>query len=382
MEAVNVLIISGEESGDLHGSALMKEMRNLNSNLVFYGIGGDKMIAEGLNHSFHIEDMSFLGLFEVIKHLPHIMKVKRTILKLVEQKRIKTVVLIDYPGFNLNLARRLNKAGLKILYYITPQIWAWGAGRIEKIKRLITKMIVVFPFEKDFYLSKDVDVEFVGHPLINRIKKYQYMSKDELCNKFSLDRQKDILLIMPGSRKHEIEKIFSESYKAAKAIAEKTGMQIIVACAQSIDENYFGGLISEDVKVIKNYSYDLMRHSKFGIVKSGTSTLECALHELPFVTVYRASPITYFIGERLVKIKWISMPNIIAGEKVVEEFVQNDFVADNLAKFAVSFLKSEDKQITMIDKFRNIKRLLGEGDASLNAARIIIDEMDEIRKEH
>jgi lipid-A-disaccharide synthase len=324
--------------------------------------------------------MSFLGILEVIKHLPHIMKVKRTILNLVEQKRIKTVVLIDYPGFNLNLARRLNKLGLKILYYITPQIWAWGAKRIEKIKKLITKMLVVFPFEKDFYLSRDVDVEFVGHPLIDRINKYQYMSKDEFFDKFSLDKHKDILLIMPGSRKHEIEKIFSESYKAAKAIAGKTGMQIVVACAQNIDENYFGELISEDVKVIKNCSYDLMRHSKFGIVKSGTSTLECALHELPFVTVYRASAITYLIGERLVKIEWISMPNIIAGEKVVEEFVQNDLVADNLEKFALLFLNSEDRQITMIDKFRHIKSLLGEGDASLNAARIIIDEMDEVRK--
>ena len=137
MEAVNVLIISGEESGDLHGSALMKEMKNLNSNLVFYGIGGDRMIAEGLNHSFHIKDMSFLGIVEVIKHLPYIVKVKKTILNLVEQKKIKTVVLIDYPGFNLNLARKLNLLGLKILYYISPQIWAWGTKRIDKIKSVL-----------------------------------------------------------------------------------------------------------------------------------------------------------------------------------------------------------------------------------------------------
>lgn len=379
---MNILIISGEESGDLHGSALMKEMKNLNSNLVFYGIGGDRMIAEGLNHSFHIKDMSFLGIAEVIKHLPYILKVKRTILNLVEQKRIKTVVLIDYPGFNLNLARRLNKFGIKILYYISPQIWAWGTGRIDKIKRLITKMLVVFPFEKDFYLSKGVDVEFVGHPLIERINKYQYMSKDELYNKFDLEKHKKILLIMPGSRKHEIEKIFPESYKAAKAIADRNKMQIVVACAQNINESYFDELISEKVMTIKNCSYDLMRHSKFGIVKSGTSTLECALHEMPFAAVYRTSAITYLIGEKLVNIELVAMPNIIAGEKVVEEFIQNNFKADTLEEFVNSFLDSEDKQITMINKFKHIKSLLGEGNASLNAARIIIDEMDEIREEH
>ena len=133
---MNILIIAGEESGDLHGSALMKEMKNLNSNLVFYGIGGDRMIAEGLNHSFHIKDMSFLGFVEVVKHLPHIFRVKRTILDLTKQKSIRTSVLIDYPGFNLNLAHKLNKFGIKVLYYISPQIWAWGTGRIEKIKNL------------------------------------------------------------------------------------------------------------------------------------------------------------------------------------------------------------------------------------------------------
>ena len=184
---------------------------------------------------------------------------------------------------------------------------------------------------------------------------------------------------MPGSRMHEIEKIFPESYKAAKSIAERNKMQIVVACAQNIDENYFGEMISEKVKTIKKSSYDLMRHAKFGIVKSGTSTLECALHELPFAVVYRTSPITYFIGERLVNVDLVAMPNIIAGEKVVEEFIQNNLKADSLKNFADSFLDSEDKQIAMINKFKHIKSLLGEGNASLNAARIIIDEMDEIR---
>jgi lipid-A-disaccharide synthase len=380
LAAVNILIIAGEESGDLHGSALMKNMKNINSNLVFYGIGGDRMIAEGLKHSFHIKDMSFLGLIEVVKHLPHIFKVKKTIINVVRQNNIRTAILIDYPGFNLNLAHKLNKLGTKIFYYISPQIWAWGKGRIEKIKRLIKKMIVVFPFEKDFYLKNSIETEFVGHPLIDRINEYKYMSREELYNKFELEKGKEILLIMPGSRVHEIEKILPESLVAAKAIAKKNNMQIVIACSQNIDLTYYKNLLPGEIKIVKNYSYDLMRHSTFGIIKSGTSTLECALHELPFVAVYRTSKITYLIGETLVKIDWIAMPNIIAGEKIIEEFVQDDFTADKVEEFISSFLESKDEQIVMKEKFKKIKRLLGEGNASQNAARIITDEMDEIRK--
>jgi lipid-A-disaccharide synthase len=186
---------------------------------------------------------------------------------------------------------------------------------------------------------------------------------------------------MPGSRKHEIDKIFPESFIAAKAIAESHDMQFVVACPQNIDENYFDKFASGGVKVIKNYSYDLMRYSKFGIIKSGTSTLECALHEMPFAAVYRTSKITYLIGERLVKVDWIAMPNIIAGEKVIEEFVQNDCRADKIENYINSFLDSEARQMAMINKFKDIKRKLGEGNASLNAARIILDEMNEIREE-
>ncbi len=379
---MNILIIAGEESGDLHGSALMKEMKNNYSNLAFYGIGGERMIAEGLIHSFHIKDMSFLGLVEVVKHLPHIIKVKRTIVKIIRQNNIRTAILIDYPGFNLNLARKLKKLRVKVFYYISPQIWAWGTGRIKKIRKLIHKMIVVFPFEKDFYLKNGIDADFVGHPLIDRLNRYQYMNKEELLNKCGLEKDKEILLIMPGSRLHEIEKILPESLDAAKAIAQRNNLQIVVACSQNIDEMQLENHITDKIKVVKNYSYDLMRHSVFGIIKSGTSTLECALHELPFAAVYRTSKITYLIGERLVKVDWIAMPNIIAGEKVVEEFVQDDFSAANLEEFVNSFLESENERTIMIEKFKKIKSILGDGDASQNAARIITDEMDEIREKH
>lgn len=377
---MNILIIAGEESGDLHGSALMKKMKNINSNLVFYGIGGDRMIAEGLKHSFHIKDMSYLGFVEVVKHLPHILKVRKTIINLVRRHNIRTAVLIDYPGFNLNLARKLNKLGTKIFYYISPQIWAWGAGRIEKIKRLIKKMIVVFPFEKDFYLKHGIEAELVRHPLIDRLNGYNYMNREELYNICGLEKDKEILLIMPGSRVHEIEKILPVSLAAAKTLAQRNDMQIVIACSQNIDEKYFENLIPGEVKVVKNYSYDLMRHSAFGIIKSGTSTLECALHGLPFVAVYRASKITYLIGEKLVNVNWISMPNIIAGEKVVEEFVQDDLTAGNLEKYISSFWESKDDQNVMKEKFKKIKSLLGKEDDSHNAARIITDEMDEIRE--
>lgn len=203
----NVLIIAGEVSGDLHAAALVKELYVLDNEIKLFGIGGDKMKEAGVEIIYHLNKMAFMGFTEVVKHLPFIRKVKREILNEVEKRNVKYAVLIDYPGFNLNIAKKLKASSIDIIYYISPQIWAWGSGRINKIRELVKKMLVVFPFEEKLYKDNGVSAEFVGHPLVKRLEDHNFLSKQELWQKLNLDKAKELLLILPGSRKHEIEDI-------------------------------------------------------------------------------------------------------------------------------------------------------------------------------
>jgi lipid-A-disaccharide synthase len=367
----NILIIAGEQSGDIHGAALMQEMKKIDNSLTFIGIGGDNMIAEGLNALQHIKNMAFLGFTEVVKHLPFIISVQNELLKTAKQKEIKKVILIDYPGFNLSIARKLKKFGVEIFYYIAPQIWAWGKRRIKKIKKYITKMIVVFPFEKEFYENAGVKVEYVGHPLVDRLDKFNFCSRDNFFQKYGLDSEKDILLIMPGSRKHEIKKIFPEVISAASVLSIDNNFQIVVACSENINEEIFNSFNDIKFKVIKNESYNLLNLSKFGIIKSGTSTMEAALIGLPFVTVYSTSSVTYWIGKNLVKLRSIAMPNILADKMIIKEFIQNDLSSKNLISHINSFLNDNRKIEELKTELKKIKETLGYKSAPRLAAQII-----------
>jgi lipid-A-disaccharide synthase len=380
MNSKNVLIIAGEVSGDLHGASLIRELKKLDSSLKIFGIGGDKMQAEGMELIYHIDKMAFLGFVEVIKHLPFIKRVQRDIIDEVKKRKVREVVLIDYPGFNLNLAKKLKHLELEpeLIYYITPQVWAWGKGRVNKIKKLFNKVLVVFPFEEKFFTSKNVNAEFVGHPLIQEINSYKFLTKDQLNKKFVLDPAKEILLILPGSRKQEVESIFPEAIKAANKLSDEFNMQIVVACSSSIDEKVFYGLTNQkNFKVVKDHTYDLLKHSKFGIVKSGTSTLEAGLMELPMVIIYKTSMLTYKIGKSLVKIKNIGMANIILDEQVVPELIQNEANAGNIYDTAKNILSNNALLNQTKLKLRRIKEVLGDKNAPQNAAKIIYSLLDE-----
>lgn len=385
MNSKNILIIAGEVSGDLHGASLIRELKKLDSSLKIFGIGGDKMQAAGMELIYHIDKMAFLGFVEVVKHLPFIKKVQRDLINEVKKRKVREVVLIDYPGFNLNLAKKLKKlepalsAGrIELIYYITPQVWAWGKGRVNKIKKLFSKVLVVFPFEEKFFTSKNVNAEFVGHPLIQEIGCYEFISRNLLDKKFNLDPGKEILLILPGSRKQEVKSIFPEAIKAAHKLSEEFNMQIVVACSSSIDEKVFNGLTDQkNFKVVKDHTYDLLKHAKFGIVKSGTSTLEAGLMELPMIIIYKTSLLTYKIGKSLVKIKNIGMANIILDEQVVPELIQNDANAENIYDEAKNILSDDELlKLTKI-KLRRIKKVLGDKNAPQNAAKIIYSFLNE-----
>jgi lipid-A-disaccharide synthase len=387
----NLMIIAGEVSGDLHGGSLVKELKKIDKNLNIYGVGGDRMKSEGMELAYHINKMAFIGFAEVVKHIPFIKRVQKDLVGIIKEKKIKHIVLIDYPGFNLNFAKKIKALNLNIIYYISPQVWAWGAGRVKKIKLLVNKMIVVFPFEEKFYSESGVDVEFVGHPLLEKIKEHNFLNKEELFEKFSLDKSKEILLILPGSRSSEVEKIFPESIKAAFKIAGEFNLQIVVAGSSNIDEEIYKNLSNEtvknlsensneinpDVKIITGYTYDLMKHAVFGIIKSGTSTLESALSNLPMIIVYKTGLISYLIGKRLIKVKHIGMANIIAGEEVVPELVQNEANANSIYYACKKILSDKNLYSSIKEKLSKVKEKLGMEGASRRAAGIIYTMLNE-----
>lgn len=382
MKSKNVLMIAGEASGDLHGASLIRELKKLDSSLKIFGIGGDKMRAEGMEIIYHIDKMAFLGFVEVIKHLPFIKKVQRDLIDEVKKRKIGEAVLIDYPGFNLSTAKKLKalepELKLELIYYITPQVWAWGKSRVKKIKELFRKVLVVFPFEEKFFKEKNVNAEFVGHPLIQEINGYDFISRNLLDNKFKLDPAKEILLILPGSRKQEVKSIFPEAIKASVKLADELDMQIVVACSSNLDERVFYQLTDvKNYKVIKDHTYDLLKHAKFGIVKSGTSTLEAGLMELPMVIVYKTSLMSYIIGKSLVKIKNIGMANIVLDENVVPELIQSDASAEKIYDAAKNILSDDDFYDDVKRKLSGIKKVLGDKNAPQNAARIIYSILNE-----
>lgn len=374
------MIIAGEASGDLHGAALIKKLKNIEPSIEILGIGGDRMIDAGMNALFHIKKMAFLGLVEIIRHLPFIKKVQKKLINTTIKKNIETVILIDYPGFNLELAKKLKKLGRKIIYYISPQIWAWGKKRIKKIKKYVDKMIVVFPFEERLYKDYSIDAVYVGHPLIEHIENYNFITKEELYEKFGLVKGKEILLLLPGSRKHEIKKIFPETIKAANRLADIFNLQIVVACADNINENIFNNLSNyKNYKIIKGHTYDLFKYSYFGIIKSGTSTLEAGIFQLPFIVVYATNFLTYWLGRLVVQLDSIAMVNILFEEKLVEELIQSDLNADNIYEKSFRILSDKTKYYELKEKLMMLKSKLGESGASEKAAKLIYSVMNEAK---
>ena len=373
-----LMIITGEVSGDLIGAALIKELKTLKPNLNIVGIGGDKMKSVGMELIYHSDQMAFLGFVEVVKHLPFIRSVQKKLIEVIKKESIRNVVLIDYPGFNLSIAKKLKALGVKVIYYVSPQIWAWAKGRIRKVKKYVDKMLVVFPFEVEFYKKENIEVEYVGHPLPERVSRYSFLSKSEICKKFNLDEKKDILLVMPGSRKQEVKEIFPEAIKAAGRLSKKFNLQIVVARSKNIDENYLKDLSgSEKFVSIEGYNYELMKYSHFGIIKSGTSTLESGYFTLPMVIIYKTSSLTYLIGKQLVKLDNIGMVNILLEDKLIPELIQNSASSENIFKEASNILTSPQIYENMKLRLGEVKEKLGSEGASEKAARLILEFLDE-----
>jgi lipid-A-disaccharide synthase len=377
-EGLNLMIIAGEVSGDILGGELSAELMQLDNKIKLFGIGGEKMKQAGVEIIYHINKLAFLGFAEVVRHIPFVKKVQNDLIKVIREKKIKHIIMIDYPGFNLNFAKKIKPFGVKVLYYVSPQVWAWGKRRIKKMKNLVRKMFVVFSFEEKIYKDEGIDVEFVGHPILDRINGYNFLSKENFFESCNLDTAKDILLILPGSRKFEVEKIFPACIEAALRLKKEFNLQIVVAGAASIDEKLFAGISPlSEYKIIKNKNYELMKYSKVGIIKSGTSTLESGLFGLPMVIVYKTSLLTYFISKSLVRLKNIGMANIISGENVVTELIQHNVNPDSIYNEVKKILSDGDLFDSITRKLSSIKIKLGSEGAAKRTAQSIYSLLNE-----
>lgn len=371
MNSNSILIVAGEVSGDIQGGKLVKAIKELSPEIKIAGIGGDNMSSAGMELLRSVDEMSFLGFTEIIKHLPFVRKVMNELLKWIEIERPKIVLLIDYPGFNLRLAEKAKKLGCKIIYYISPQIWAWGKGRIKKIAGVVDQMIVIFPFEEELYRNAGVAVEFVGHPILENLEVNS--SKEDFFSENDLDSDEILIGLLPGSRTQEVESLYKTMIDAVELLkSEFPNAQSITAKSPVLDNTVYDKIAGNDRLKQTNKTYDVMKHSDLLFVASGTATLESACFGTPFIVVYRVSPISWFIGKMLVKIDSIGLVNIVAGKKIAPELLQSDLTPARLAREALNILKDEKSYAETSSELLKVKKLLGEPGASKKAAEIII----------
>lgn len=361
-------IIAGEASGDLHGSNLIKELKKLDANANIRCWGGDKMKDAGGDLVKHYRDLAFMGFAEVVKNLGTILQNLKFCKQDILQFRPDALILIDYPGFNLRIAKWAKQQGLKVIYYISPQVWAWKENRVKQMKENIDKMIIIIPFEKDYFKNKwNWDVEYVGHPLAQVTESEKLKGKGE---KFS---DKKIVALLPGSRKQEIAKKLPVMVEVSKYFPE---YQFIIGEAPSVEDEFYQQFTKNfsNVSVVKNQTYDLLLQAKAALVTSGTATLETALFGVPQVVCYKGSPISYQIAKRVIKVKYIAMVNLIMDKPVVKELIQRELTAHNL-KHELHELLTDESRITQIKKdYAELKRILSEGgNASAKAAKSIVD---------
>jgi len=361
-------IIAGEASGDLHGSNLIKELKKLDTSAVIRCWGGDKMQQAGGDLVKHYRDLAFMGFWEVIKNIFTILRNLKFCKKDIEQFQPDTLILIDYPGFNLRIAKWAKQKGMRIIYYISPQVWAWKENRVKMMKECIDKMIVILPFEKDYFKNKwNWEVEYVGHPLVEVIESEKLKVKSEKLG------TKEIVALLPGSRKQEILKKLPVMLEVSKAYPS---YQFIVAKAPGLEDDFYNSLLQpyNNVSTVSGKTYDLLMQAKAALVTSGTATLETALFAVPEVVCYKGSFLSYEIGRRLVKVKFISLVNLIMDKLVVKELIQHDMNVKNL-EHELHELLTNEKRLTELKKdYAELKNILSEkGNASSKAAQLIHD---------
>jgi len=363
-------IIAGEASGDLHGSNLIKEIKKKDSNAIIRGWGGDLMKSVGVTIVKHIKDLAFMGFWEVLLNLRSIIHNLSFCKKDIILFNPDTIIYIDYPGFNLRIAKWAKSCSFNNQYYISPQVWAWKENRVKILKKCIDNLYVILPFEKNYFKKKhSLNVEYVGHPLVEhllKIKKEPYFIK-----KNKLDNNKEIITLMPGSRKQEINKILPIFIGV---INNFKSYQFVIAAAPSIDSSFYLSILkNNDIKIIHNNTYNLLIHSKAALVTSGTATLETALLKIPQLVCYKTSPISYLIAKILVNIDYISLVNLILNKEVVKELIQKNCTVNKITKELQDLLMEKNKSI--LKEYDILIKTIGNNRASEKTSQFIINSI-------
>jgi lipid-A-disaccharide synthase len=370
-----IMIIAGEASGDLHGSSLVREALALDPSLHFFGIGGSLMRSEGVDTLVDAREMAVVGLVEVIAHFPTIFRAFRKMENILKQNPPDLLILIDYPDFNLRLAKVAKSLGVEVLYYISPQVWAWRVGRVKKIARIVDHMAVVFPFEVPFYEKEGLPVTFVGHPLVDSVRPTR--SREDAQELFGIDPHRKTVGLFPGSRKQEIRKHLPLLLDSARLLqARFPDLQFILPLASSLERADVSPYLDSsgiDVNVIEGKGHDVIQVCDAIISVSGTVTLEIALLGVPMVIIYRVSPMTYQVGKRLIRVDHIGICNIVADERVVRELIQHDAEPSAIAEEIARILTDPSYADTIRSGLARVRKRLGGGGCSSRVARIVLE---------
>jgi lipid-A-disaccharide synthase len=360
-------IIAGEASGDLHASNLVKAIKHATdvSGVAseFRGFGGDRMHASGVDLVKHYRETAFMGFWEVVKHLRKIFAFIDLCKRDIEQWKPDALILVDYPGFNLRIAEWAHRNGYNVFYYISPQVWAWKESRVKKIKRDVDTMLVILPFEKDFYRKWNYDVEFVGHPLLDAVKDF----KTESMN---LTSEKKVVALLPGSRKQEIATMLPAMLQVVNDFPD---CQFVIAGLSSVDKHVYDEIAGgKKARVVIDQTYSLLSHAHAALVTSGTATMETALFNVPQVVCYKGSALSYFIARRLVDVKYISLVNLVLDRPLVRELIQQNLTKENLSAELHQVLHDESRRNQIAAGYAQLREKLGGEGASQRAAAIIL----------
>jgi len=366
-----LLISCGEASGDLYGAELVRHLREQVPGLDAFGLGGDRLQAEGASLLAHVRDLAVVGLLEVVSHLRHLRAVFRRVLEEAERHRPDAAVLVDYPDFNLRLARALHRRGIPVIYYVSPQLWAWRRGRIHDIRASVARMLVIFPFEEALYRDAGVPVSFVGHPLVSLV----HPPADPVTprRELGLDPERPVVALLPGSRAKEVAHNLPPMAASVDALAAaRPELQFVAAVAASLDPTLIRrGLGDRPVTIVHDRTHAALSAATAAIVASGTATVEAALLGAPMVVVYRLSPWTYRLGRRFVRVPYYAMVNLIGGRRVVPELIQGDFTADRVLGEIVPLLDDTETRRQMQRDLHEVREKLGAPGASARAAAVV-----------
>jgi lipid-A-disaccharide synthase len=362
-------IIAGEASGDLHASNLIKQLKRIDPHAQVRGWGGDLMMAQGTEIVRHYRDLAFMGFIEVAVNLPTILKNIDWCKNDLMQYHPDAVILVDYPGFNLRIAKFAHEIGLKVFYYISPQVWAWKESRVEKIKKSVNRMFVILPFEKEFYKRFDYEVSFVGHPLLDVIEENKSNNFREIWLHKNRLPDKPVVALLPGSRKQEISTMLPIMMELINDFKE---FQFIIGAAPSVPPELYQKLINrKKIKIVYNDTYNLLRCSDAALVTSGTATLETALFDVPEVVCYKGNFASYHLARHLVQVKYISLVNLIMDKPVLKELIQSDLNKGYLQEELTKMLYDSSYRNEMKKHYKELKEKLGGSGAAEKTAKEI-----------